>query len=163
MTWILRALVWSAVLAVPSQLVAPAYERLLATLAGLALGHALQPAASAPADLSAATTLGVFSALCLASAASSWPHRTRALLLGLGVLVAIECLTGVAAIAAGAAQSTTGGWAPWVQHSLEAVLAVPRFASAPLLWLWFLGRQELQRNLQLPTPKRRSDGALRRG
>ena len=145
MKWFLRFLLWSALLALPCQFVADAYQRLLMGITAAVLGFGLQPGAHAGPDLSAANMLGVYAAMCLASTAAPWITRSRALVLGLAAVTALECATGLVSISAGLFQSEHGAWAGWVQKALDGLLSVPRFTSAPALWLLFLGRFKLPR------------------
>lgn len=141
MMWFVRFTLWLAALAWPCQLLAGAYQRLLIGGVAIALGHSLTPGGGA--DLAASNMLGIYSAMCLASTSAPRRARARALAIGLGALAAIELGTGLASVAAGMHQAAHGEWPRWVLSTFEALLAVPRFTTAPALWLMLLGPFEL--------------------
>lgn len=141
----LKAIGYATVLALPGHWIAPAYQTLLFGLTSLVLGVELRPPADGSVDLSAANLLSVFVALCLATATIPWRQRFRSIAWGLPVLVAVECLTGVASMML--AQSPTAAGVAGVDwHAVpERLLEITRWLTVPLVWGVLLGRRAWSR------------------
>lgn len=143
MRWLLRFFVWATVLAVPCWLLADTYHHALeaATLGTLGIRAA---AASIPApDVPASHVLGVFAAMCLASTRAPWKRRLGAVAAGVVGLVALEWLTGVAAIAWMMRDSGASGTAEFTARLRDNLTSLPAWIGAPVLWLALLGDREL--------------------
>lgn len=154
MKWLLRFFLWATVLAAPCWLLADAYHHALAAATLAALRIPAPATAIPPPDIPASHVLGVFAAMCLASARASWPRRVSAALLGVAGLVLIEWATGVVAVA-WAMHDVQGPAGPsFLERLTDNVTALPAWIGAPVLWLALLGDAEL------PTQrKRRGAGA----
>jgi hypothetical protein len=139
--WFLRAVAIALLLSLPGHWIAPAYQRLLLTLTGTVLGVPLSAPADQSVDLSASNLLAVFVALCFASDFASWSRRLRAIALGIPMLIAIECATGVLALQLASTSSLAGGGAVAGEHSLEQMLELSRWIAVPLAWGVLLGRE----------------------
>jgi hypothetical protein len=162
MRWLLRFALWSAALAIPFLLLAGVYQRaLLAGVASLLGIRIPPPSGTTSVDLSAANALGIYAAMCLASTAAPWKVRARSLALGLAGMVLVEFGAGFVSVLAGLRQAS-----PETSKALDALLAVPRYTSAPGLWLLLLGRHEIPSPWRdrlwpgpAPAPTRRSSGS----
>jgi hypothetical protein len=143
MKWFLRFILWTAALAYPCTLLAGPYQNLLLAMVTMLFGVPFHPDPRAGADLAASNMLGVYASMCLASTAAPWAPRLKALGLGLLAMTVIEWATGLLSIGAGAFFGEPQTWAPAAQKAFDAVIALPRFTSAPALWLLFLSRYEL--------------------
>ena len=142
MKWLLRFLGWATVLAPLSWWLGETYHRALVTITLGALGIPTDPRALPPPEIPPSHVLGVFAALCLASTRAPLARRLVALGVGLGVMVAIELLTGMLAIhwAMGAAAAGPPGIE---QRFRDHLTALPAWIGAPVVWLLLLGRWEL--------------------
>jgi len=148
--WLLRFLLWATLLSLPCLWISHAWQHGLARAAMLAFAALGQGVEIDEVQLMAPFDLAIFAAMCLASVASPWPARRRALAIGLPALLGIELLTVLAAI---------GITLPWRENSpqLEASMrltgnlieTVP-WVSAALVWLLLLGPWELR----MPVPAR---------
>ena len=143
MRWLLRFLAWATALAPLFWSLGDVYHRALATTSFRILGIPTNALQVEPPEIPASHVLGVFAALCLASTRAPLPRRLMALLLGLGVMVTIELLTGVLAIHE-ALRAAARGWPPGpAQRLRDHLTALPAWIGAPVVWLLLLGRWEL--------------------
>ena len=157
MKWLLRFFAWATLLAGPSWLLTAAYHRALAEMSSGILGLPGPPAGHGHSGVPASHVLGVFAALCLASTRAPLSKRLSAVVIGLVCLVAIEVLTGVAAIAWTLQASRIGDVPDFELRVMNYLVSAPAWLSAPLLWLLLLGRWELplKRDARRKTPEAR--------
>jgi hypothetical protein len=143
MKWLVRFALWATALAWPCHLLAAGYQAWLIRAVGFVLGYHIQPPANTAPDLAASNVLGIFVAMCLASTNAPRLVRGRVLVVGLGVMALVELMTGLASVAAMLEQGAHGPWSFAASRFFDALLALPRFATAPAVWLLLLGQYEL--------------------
>jgi hypothetical protein len=143
MKWVLRFFAWATLFAGPSWLLGATYNRTLAEVTMGILGLPGPAAGQGEAGIPASHVLGVFAALCLASTRASLAKRLAALVIGLVCLVAIEVLTGLAAIAWTMQVGRHGQVPDFEMRVMNHLVSTPAWLGAPLLWLLLLGRWEL--------------------
>ena len=129
-------------LSVPCWVLADAYHAGLRAATSFLLGMALPRRAAGEIEVHATQVLGIFAAMCLASARTPMNRRLRAVVIGLPVLFGIELLTGVIAIRTQILAQTGGGLPPWLLRFRDQALIAPPWLGAPLVWLLLLGRWE---------------------
>jgi hypothetical protein len=140
MKWWKHFLIWAALLAVPSWMVANAYHMGLRAAASAILGL---PLPSGEIEVDATQVLGIYAAMCLASLRAPPGRRMGAILLGIPLLFALELLTGVVAIRSELYLETGGRLPAVLLRFRDVALTAPPWLAAPVLWLAFLGRWEL--------------------
>lgn len=143
MRWLARFLAWATALAVPSWLIGDAYHHALARASLWVLRLPSQGMEFQPPDVPASHVLGIYAALCLASARSPLPKRMVALAIGLVGMVAIELLTGVVAIRWSLEAAAGGAALPSALRFRSYLTSLPAWIGAPILWLLLLGGREL--------------------
>ena len=150
MKWFVKTLAYASLLTLPGHWIAPAYQGLLLGLTGMLLGVPLSAPPNLPVDLSASNLLTVFVALCLASDFAPWSRRLRAVALGIAILVAIECATGVLGLQLASASEPVGPAGAVGAHWLEDMLELSRWLGVPLAWGVLLGREGLAAHQLMP-------------
>lgn len=143
MSWLLRFFLWATVLAAPCWFMADAYHHALAAATLAALRIPAPAAAIPPPDIPASHVLGVFAAMCLASARASWPRRVSVALIGVAGLMLIEWTTGVVAVAWAMHDVQHPAGPGFLERLTDNVTALPAWIGAPVLWLALLGDAEL--------------------
>lgn len=144
MVWLLRFLLWTALLALPVAWFAGAYQDALLHAVASTLALPLRDSAAPESlDLSAANSLAVFAALCLASRRTNWRQRLSSLLAGIVAMVAIEWLVGLLSVAAEMRRSTPEAQGAFSMWTWDRITELQHWATAPALWLLLLGRREL--------------------
>jgi len=140
-----KALAYATLLALLGHWIAPAYQALLMGLTSLAMGRELAPPADRFVDLSAANLLTIFVALCLASDFAPWGRRFRAILRGVPLLLAVECVSGIIGLSAGGGVDSPGALGVRWHGVLAELLELSRWLAVPLTWGVLLARFALRR------------------
>ena len=143
MKWWKHFLIWAALLAVPSWMMANAYHMGLRAAASAILGLPLPRRSPGEIEVDATQVLGIYAAMCLASLRAPLGRRIAAILLGIPLLFALELLTGVLAIRSEMFLETGGRLPAALLRFRDIALTAPPWLAAPVLWLVFLGRWEL--------------------
>ena len=133
--WLVSLVVAALLLAWPGYWLAGAYEDTLRAGLGMLMGVSLGRRPEGQVDLAATNALVLFAAACLVTTSASWPHRLRALCIGVLAMMALEFATGLVAVAAGATgnASDTSRW----------LLEWPQLLSAPVLWLALMAPRQV--------------------
>ena len=149
MSWFAKALVYATLLSGPGHLLAPAYQSLLIGLTGLLTGAHLGPSAQGSVDLSSSNLLTIYVSLCMASDFAPWLRRGWAIALGIALLVAIECATGLLGMSLA---RNVRAWAEYptsTRSGLEQMLELSRWLGVPVVWGALLGRIGLARLMRV--------------
>lgn len=134
MRFLATFLLWATLLAVPCVAFMSAYQRLLGAAAAGILGGLGMSVVFDHVQLMAPCDLGLFVALCLASPSEPRRPRARTVLVGVGLLVAIEVATMLAFVALSLAASGNGGIPPLSRFANGLLETVPWVSSA-VMWL----------------------------
>jgi hypothetical protein len=141
--WV-RLLVWIALLAVPTWLLAEPYHASLRATVSLLTGLELPRRALSSGEVQATQAMGAFVALCLASRAAPLRRRLSAIAIGLLALAALDVCTGLFVLRTEMLSITYAGLPHWLLALSSQVVSSPPWLAAPIAWLLLLGKVELK-------------------
>ncbi len=147
MKLVLRFVGWSLLLFIPTWWISQPYQHGLAGLAGHIAAPRGMEIQWVDVQLYYPMDLGIYAALCLASAPASWRRRFVAIAVGVPLLVATEIVSVVAGMRILMASSSARGASPEAQRLATAIIRVAGLTPAILVWLYFLGREWFAREL----------------
>ncbi len=160
MSWVLRLVAWSTVLAIPCWLLMPRYQAALTAVVNGVLAVLYQDRVTIDVlDVAAPCELGLYVAMCLAGRGA--PRRTRrfALAAGIPLIVAAEIVLIVAGMVLVMSFPQTGPAADRALRRNVYILHTVPWATPILTWFWLLGGWELPRERPREPATRKPDRA----